>query len=376
MGARSSAPRSLLFCATGVFRSVGGIAAANQNVHAALQSLAADLGLALETLVLTERDAAPGYRTFGGSKLGYAAAVLAALPRAHLAVFDHVRIALPFLAVPRPARPPVVICAHGSESWRRIRPLSMRAFTAADLVLANSRYTLEKMEARLGRFKGAACPLGLPQQFVTASAPTPPSDELLELRAADGAARPIGDRMMLLVARMDAGEREKGHRELIAVWPAIRAGSPTAQLVLAGGGSDLAELRARARETTAADSIFLPGYVEKPVLEALYRKAYAFVMPSRQEGFGLAYLEAMNLSRPCVACRDDGGAEVVVDGETGLLVDQPIDLGQLRETLLRLLADPDLARRLGEAGWRRVTQHFTGAAHQARVADLIRPLLA
>jgi starch synthase len=99
-------------------------------------------------------------------------------------------------------------------------------------------------------------------------------------------------------------------------------------------------------------------------------------MPSRQEGFGLAYLEAMNYAKPCLACHDDGGAEVVVHNETGVLVPQPVDPHQLDDALAGLLADPARARRYGEAGWRRLTDKFSASAHQARVAEFIRPLLA
>jgi len=66
---------------------------------------------------------------------------------------------------------------------------------------------------------------------------------------------------------------------------------------------------------------------------------------------------------------------VVVDGQTGLLVGQPIDPAELLDALCRLMADPALTRRFGEAGWARVADQFNARAHQARVAGLVRPLL-
>lgn len=370
-----SRPR-LLFVATGIERTTGGIASANRNVLAALDGMASARGGRAEALVLGEpvrREA--GYRAFGGAKAGFALATLAAMPGADLIVFDHVRLALPMLAVPPALRPPVVICAHGSESWRRMKPGSIPAFRAADLVLANSAYTLGRMQARFSGFAGVACPLGLPPQFAMTAAPPAQGTEPIELRAADGVVRGLGPRMLLLVGRLDPGEREKGHRELMAVMPALAERFPEVQLVFVGGGGDLTPLTEAARASSAAAGIFLPGQVATEQLAALYRRAYAYVMPSRQEGFGLVYLEAMNFAKPCLACRDDGGAEVVVDGETGLLVDQPIDLGQLRDRLGDLLADPARARAMGEAGWRRLAAQFSSQAHQARVAGLVAPLL-
>ncbi|HYE46141.1 MAG TPA: glycosyltransferase family 4 protein [Caulobacter sp.] len=374
MTGRSARP--ILFCATGVTGIDGGIASANRNVLAALEAVGAETGRAVQTLVLTEagRDA-PGYRTFGGDKLAFGLACLAGMRRAGLAVFDHVRLAVPMLALPGFLRPPSVICAHGSEGSWRLRPSSARAYRAADLVLANSNYTLGRMRSRIAAFNGVACPLGLPPQFLPTTAPPPPACLEMVLEAADGVRRPLEDRVLLLTGRMDAAEQEKGHRELLDILPELVARYPRTQLVLAGSGSDLEPLRTLARSSPVAGQVFLPGRVSTADLEGLYRKAYAFTMPSRQEGFGLAYLEAMNFAKPCLACHDDGGADVVVDGETGVLVRQPIERTELLEAIGRLLADPGFARRLGESGWRRLNQHFTSAAHQARVAGFVRQLL-
>ena len=180
---------------------------------------------------------------------------------------------------------------------------------------------------------------------------------------------------LLLVSRLDATEREKGHRELIAVLPRLLERFPAAQLVMVGAGSDLEPLRETARASSAAANIFLPGRMVEGGLEAIYRKAFAYVMPSRQEGFGLVYLEAMNYARPCLACHDDGGADVVVDGETGVLAPREFTDDELLEGLSSLLVDRARARRYGEAGWRRLVARFTASAHQDRVAQLIRPLL-
>jgi len=368
--------RPILFCATGVTGIDGGIASANRNVLAALRAVGAETGRGVETLVLTETGGeAPGYRTFAGAKGPFALATAAGLLRSGLVVFDHVRLALPILAMPSFLRPPTVICAHGSEGTWRLRPSSARAYRAADLVLCNSHYTLNRMGKHIERFNGVACPLGLAPQFTATTTPPPISTEAMSLQAADGVQRPLGDQVLMLAARMDAGEQEKGHRELLDILPDLAARHPGVQLVLVGSGSDLAPLRAIAAASPAAAHAFLPGRVSVEELERLYRKAYAFTMPSRQEGFGLAYLEAMNQARPCLACHDDGGADVVVDGETGILVRQPIERTELLEAISRLLADPALARRMGEAGWRRLGQHFTSTAHQARVADFVRPLL-
>jgi glycosyltransferase involved in cell wall biosynthesis len=80
-------------------------------------------------------------------------------------------------------------------------------------------------------------------------------------------------------------------------------------------------------------------------------------MPSRGEGFGLVYLEAMRFDKPCIASRVDGGSEVVDNGVTGLHVD-PDNLDQMLSALVRLLRDDELAARLGRAGREKLDQVY------------------
>jgi glycosyltransferase involved in cell wall biosynthesis len=91
---------------------------------------------------------------------------------------------------------------------------------------------------------------------------------------------------------------------------------------------------------------------------ALMERCDLIVLPSRRESFGLALIEAGALARPVVATKVGGVPEVVVDGETGLLV-PPEDAEALAGAILRLLRDPELAGRLGHNARRRVEQRFT-----------------
>jgi glycosyltransferase involved in cell wall biosynthesis len=103
---------------------------------------------------------------------------------------------------------------------------------------------------------------------------------------------------------------------------------------------------------------FARGFVQHDELQQLYARAAVVACPSRREGFGVACLEAMAHGRPVVATRVGGLLDLVVDGETGIVV-PPRDPAALRSALERLLADPDLRRRLGAAGRERARLHFT-----------------
>jgi glycosyltransferase involved in cell wall biosynthesis len=84
-----------------------------------------------------------------------------------------------------------------------------------------------------------------------------------------------------------------------------------------------------------------------------YRRAGVFCLPSRQEGFGIVFLEAMANAKPIVAARAAAVPETVTDGEVGLLAD-PDDPEGLARHLASLLTNPELRRAMGQAGRRRV----------------------
>jgi len=100
------------------------------------------------------------------------------------------------------------------------------------------------------------------------------------------------------------------------------------------------------------------GWVRHDELLRLYERAAVVACPSRREGFGIACAEAMAHARPVVAADVGGLRDLVVDGETGLLVPAG-DVAALRCALDRVLGDRDLRRRLGLAARDRVRDHFS-----------------
>ena len=103
------------------------------------------------------------------------------------------------------------------------------------------------------------------------------------------------------------------------------------------------------------------GFVPHHALGPLYERAAVVACPSHREGFGVVCAEAMAYGRPVVASAVGGLLDLVVDGETGLLV-PPRDVPALRAALQRLLADQALRRRLGEAGRERIRRQFAWPA--------------
>ncbi|HLK10440.1 MAG TPA: glycosyltransferase family 4 protein [Candidatus Binatia bacterium] len=156
----------------------------------------------------------------------------------------------------------------------------------------------------------------------------------------------------VLVLVLGALERRKGHAVLLAA----AAAAPGLRYVFCGDGGEMAALRRAAAPLGGA--VQFVGF--RRDVAACLAAADVVALPSLQEGLGVAALEAMAAGRPVVASRVGGLGEVVLDGETGLLV-PPGDAAALAAALARLGADPALRARLGAAGRARVLARYTVA---------------
>jgi len=148
---------------------------------------------------------------------------------------------------------------------------------------------------------------------------------------------------------------------------------PGATLVIVGGGGEQVRLVELANELGVADRLELMGWSDEP---RRYLSGFdVFVLPSRQEGFPLAVVEAMLAGVPVVAADVGSVGEAVIDGETGLLAPAG-DAQAFAERLRQLLSDRELARRLGSSGRDRARELFTAKAMALAFESLYREILS
>jgi glycosyltransferase involved in cell wall biosynthesis len=262
-------------------------------------------------------------------------------------------LALPLIA--RGAR--VVAFLYGVEVWRPLTTIERFVFRRAARLVAISEYTAQRFrEANpwIGSRAIAICPLG-----VTSDVALPgPADQV----AADAD-------FALIVSRISREDRYKGHERLIRAWAGVRQRVHGARLVIVGDGDDRARLEALARELGLDRAIHFAGVVSDRALAAWYATCAFFVMPSRDEGFGLVFLEAMRAGKACIGA-PGAAAEVIVDGVTGTIVASPEERA-LVDALVRMFEDPARRDELGRAGQRRFEQLFTAAHFADRVRELV-----
>lgn len=160
---------------------------------------------------------------------------------------------------------------------------------------------------------------------------------------------------------------EKRLLDLVAVWPAVRAEHPQAELVLVGAGDER-----RALERVAGEGVRLPG----PALDVVpyLQAADLFVLPSSAEGLSNSLLEAMSTGLACVATAVGGGPELIEPGANGWLV-PPGEPERLRQAILGLLAEPDRGAAAGRRARERIVSRYSLGAVAARFPELYRSLL-
>ncbi|MGI6087892.1 MAG: glycosyltransferase family 4 protein [Kiritimatiellia bacterium] len=340
----------------------GGICRVARLMMRALGEWTAENGGSVRGVVLSDDTPPPDapfpIRACAGSRLKFAAATHTVALTCNRFVYDFLGMARAHCRIPF-LKHPFMTFICGIEIWENARADRLLWSRRADTLVSISEYTRNRADSLHGGFAGARlCWLGteadeLPVKLETA--PHPP-------------------RVMIL-ARMSRAEDYKGHRELIAAWPEVAAAVPGAMLTIAGGGDALDDYRRLAAASPVANQIEFLGFVPEQEIDALWAQTDVFAMPSRNEGFGLVYIEAMRHSLPVIASVHDAGGEINVDGLTGWNVNLNHP-GELPDRIIRLLKNLDERRQMGVAGCERWQEHFRYTRFRERFFGILNDFAA
>jgi colanic acid/amylovoran biosynthesis glycosyltransferase len=164
---------------------------------------------------------------------------------------------------------------------------------------------------------------------------------------------------------------EKGLPVLLRSLAALTAQGHDFQLTILGDGPDRGALEQLARELDFGNRVRFGGYVDQATVLRHLSETDIFVLPSLAEGIPVSLMEAMACGVPVLATAVGGIAELVQDGETGLLV-PPSDDAALQSALLRYLTEPTLRQRVARQGRLIVEQHFSLEREIDKLLDLFR----
>jgi phosphatidylinositol alpha-1,6-mannosyltransferase len=270
--------------------------------------------------------------------------------------YDHVDLAILHTVIPRLKSIPYAVFLHGIEVWKPLVGRRREALLGASLLLVNSATTAA--EARVFNPwlpKVQVTWLGVERQ-----------DEIADV----GSNPPVG----LIVGRMADSERLKGHDAVMDAWPLIKSAIPDARLMIVGTGNDKRRLQQRVNAEQLAGIEFC-GRIDDAQRDQMYRSCRLLFYPSRQEGFGLAGVEAASFGLPLLGLAGTVTEELFPTG-AGAVIAKDLSRESIAEAAVPVLRNAQHARELGRAASDRVKAVFLQEHFTDRLRRALAPLLA
>lgn len=242
------------------------------------------------------------------------------------------------------------IILHGIEAWHRVSFLQRCGLLRAKKIIATTHFTAEECAKHNGIPLDCfqVIPLCADERYVK------PAPEF----KLNGAFK------LLCVARQDACERYKGFEQLFQALALLKPSHPDIHLNLVGQGNDQPRLQTVVADLGISEMVTFWGGLSDEELAAAYVECDVFAMPSKKEGFGIVFLEAMRLAKPCIGGNHGGTPDVIEDGKSGFLVDYE-DLNALVESIRQLADNRRLCSKMGEYGQQLVKSKFSLQAFQS-----------
>jgi glycosyltransferase involved in cell wall biosynthesis len=252
------------------------------------------------------------------------------LRRPQLAIATHLNFTPAGYWLKRFTGVPYWTVAHGIEAWDIKSPKLIRALQNANRILAVSHYTRDRLlkEQDLDPEKVVL----LPNTFDSDRFQISSKPNYLLKRHLLNPKQPI----ILTVARLATGERYKGYDQILQALPKIRQQIPDVHYVLVGKGSDRPRIEQMIAQLGLQDCVTLAGFIPDAELCDYYNLCDVFAMPSKCEGFGIVYLEALACGKPTLGGNQDGAVDALCQGDLGALVD-PDNINQIAQTLVQIL---------------------------------------
>jgi glycosyltransferase involved in cell wall biosynthesis len=297
---------------------------------------------------------------FGNNRLKFVAQALRLSPRVQIAFLGHINLA-PIGRAMSVVNPGLRywVAAHGMEVWEPLKGLRRRGLHRAEVVTAPSRHTASQLVKVQGLHpaKVALLPHCLEPGFA-------------DHGSAEDAQQASPSGCILTVGRLLSWEPGKGVDTVLRALPKVLDAFPRVRYFIIGDGDLRPNLERLAEDVGVSGSVIFLGHQSEEDLKHYYLHTDIFVMPSRQEGFGIVFLEAMGFGKPVVAAAFGGATDIVIDGQTGCLVEYG-DVDTLADRLISILRDADLRGRLGSAGRKRVETTYTFTHFRQTLAEIL-----
>lgn len=336
---------NLLFLTLKVFSATGGIEKVSRLAGRAFCELCAEAGLSFSLYAAYDKSSdadsryvrAGTFQGFGGRKKAFALAALQNGVRADVVVLSHINLlSLGYLIKKISPRTKVVLLAHGIEVWRAFPAWKKAMLKTCDLVLPVSHFTKQKIASLHG--------IGEEKLMVVNNC----LDPYLQPPSSGGKSNELLNRykltpqnkILFTLTRLSYKERYKGYDEVLMALKALKAEMPELRYLIAGKSDEKekARLERMIRQQGLEGEVIFAGFVPDEEMAAHFGLADVYIMPSRKEGFGLVFIEALYYGKPVIAGNADGSVDALAKGKLGILV-SPGNPKEIRAAVKKILVE-------------------------------------
>ena len=336
---------SILFLTLKIFSDTGGIEKVCRIAGKVLTELDAESpGTGVKVFSMYDGSAsndekyipAGAFRGFGRNKPAFVLAACRAGIKSRQVIISHINLLLPaFLIKIGSPSTRLILIAHGIEVWQPFSPIKKYMLGKCYQVLAVSNFTKEKMMAVHGI---PAHRISVLNNCLDPFLPLPIKSGVKDAGLLRRYGLDSGEPLLLTITRLSFAEQYKGYDQVFRALRKLKDRYPGIRYLLAGK-YDVAEKRridALVSSLGLEDTVILPGFIPEDELAAHYDMADCYIMPSKKEGFGIVFIEALYYGKPVIAGNRDGSVDALDKGSLGQLVN-PDDLEEITTAIKNVL---------------------------------------
>jgi phosphatidylinositol alpha-1,6-mannosyltransferase len=358
------------------FSATGGIQKMARTLAHSLQYICRQNNWELKLLSLYDTDddllpqyiAAENFKGYNKNKISFIRDALLNAKKGDILILTHINFAIiGVLAKILSPKCEVWLIAHGIEVWRPLKFQKKKLLTYCDKIVCVSQFTQDKMVSlhnadvnkcvilnnAIDPFIKIPAELKKPQKLLTRYGLTQQNPVIFTL------------------TRLASTEKYKGYENVIVAISALKQRFPGIRYILSGKYDSQEEMRVKALITTygVTDQVMLTGFVEESELGDHFLLADLFVLPSKKEGFGIVFIEALACGLPVICGNADGSVDAVRQGELGKAIN-PDDIAQLETEIAYYLTHPlSLEQRSGLQ--QKSLQYFSEESYIAQLQNLL-----
>ena len=275
---------------------------------------------------------------FGEKKFAFAKTAIEQGCRADVVILSHINLlSIGFLIKLFSPKTKLIVFAHGIEVWAPVKALHKWMLKKCDLFLTVSQFTKNKMIELHG----------IPEKklFVLNNCIDPYLPPPLNKTAENNFKKKYGftgeDTVLMTLTRLSSKEMYKGYDNVLYAVSRLKKKYPAIKYLMIGRYDEQEKQRLDniVRQLSLNGNVVFTGYVQDDDLAAHYALADIYVMPSKKEGFGIVFIEAMYYGLPVIAGNKDGSADALCNGRLGLLVD-PDNQEELESVIEKVILQP------------------------------------